>query len=643
MADEEDGALDVVTGIADVAGTVFDIFTGLNSHEKCLIEVTNSSGATLRRLDDRHSSGGFATLPENEIPPGGTDTYVAHDTGVLRGAVGEQAYAIIPEGAQVSVGTWTIQWSIPQEGSPSCADRLVAADPATFAFRATSRIGSGKETEAKYELTGPGAPRPSGRATTGPALTSTVLIEVRNHTDEPLTLLDQGHDHGGFVTSPAAELAAGAVDSFASFETGRAERQGSQGFLTYAVGGTGTTWTIRWHNPENADNTSESVLAGAEADGFVGLDQIGAGEENVPAVFTLSRSGRGPVAPATRNTVEITVVNNAGEALTLLDHAPFTGEFVVAPPPRIPEGESATFSCAETVDQETTGCQGFARYHTADAGACLWTLLWNNPETGENTTDTNVTGSASERFVTEGTISADKAAASATFTLTGEPAAEPEFAPPVERDEPTLRHGDHSVDGWVEYLQSLLNGQGYGPLRVDGVFGDAVYAAVRQFQTDRRDEAGGRLLVDGVVGNQTWAVLREESPRPPSTDGREPHTYVERGAEARFYTEDNAVLYFQDDDTLMLFAVNTGDESIHPGQFEAHARVTFPDGVEQHTFVVELPAESGTTPPGEVFFFQCVLSQALHRDPLPPGTYHLEAYLPSELGADQTHQTLTVH
>lgn len=635
MADEENSVIDVATGVADVAGTVFDVFAALNSHEKCLVEVSNGSGAVLKRLSDNHSSGAFATLPENEIAAGGSDAFVSHDTGVLRGAVGEVTYEVVTEGPQAAQGKWTIRWSIPQVGDPSCSHELVGLDPA---FKATSRIGGGAETEAKFELTGPGGRKPGGK--TDPVLKSTVLIEVRNHTDQPLTLLDQGHDHGGFVTRPADELPAGAVDSFASFETDRAEKQGSQGFVKYAVGKTGTTWTISWHNPENADNTSDSVLDGAGADEFLGLDQIGAGEENVPAVFTLSQGGGGK--PGTRNTVEVTVVNDAGEALTMLDHAAFTGEFLSEPPQQIPAGEAATFSCAETEGRETTGCQGFVRYHTADVAACLWTLLWNNPEAGENTAESTVTGAQSARFVAEGAITADKAAAAATFTLTGEPPAEPEFTPPVERDEPTLRHGDRGVDGWVEYLQTLLVEHGYGPLQVDGVFGNAVLAAVRRFQTDRRDEAGGRLMVDGVVGNQTWAVLREESPRPPSTDGREPHTYVEHGAEARFYTEDNAILYFQDDDTLMLFAVNTGDESIHPGQFEAHARITFPDGVEQHTFLVELPAGSGITPPGEVFFFQCELTQAIRRGTLAPGAYRLEAYLPDELGGDQTEEILNL-
>lgn len=642
MADEEQtSGLDVATGVTDVAGTVYDIFSGLNSREKCLIEAHNDTGYLLKRLSDAHSSGGFASLPEDEVEAGAKDTYISHDTGIFRGAVGELTYGVFADAdAAEPMGRWTIRWSIPQVGDPECSHVLTGLDPALFVAR--SRIGGGKETEAKFELEGPGGGKKKGGAKpAGPDLKSTVLIEVRNHTDQPLTLVDQGHDHGGFVTTPVATIAPGAVDSFASYETDRSEKQGSQGFLKYAIGGTRTEWTVRWHNPESADNTSESVLDGAEADQFVGLDQIGAGEENVPVVFTLSRGGGGGGQQVARNTVEVTILNQSTQLLTLLDSAPFAGEFVTAPPTELAAGASATFSCAEAEGAEETGCQGFVRYHNGDAAAFLWTMVWNNPESGENTATVTVDGADAQHFTTDGEITQDKASAAATFTLAGGPAhTEPEYVPPVEQDEPTLRYGDNSVDGWVEYLQELLNSNGFGPLGVDGVFGPAVLAAVRAFQTRRRDEAGGPLMVDGIVGHQTWAALREESPREPSTDGRTPHTYVEEGPEARFYTEDSAVSYAQSTDNLMLIAVNTGNEVIRPGQFEAHARITFPGG-EVHNFVVPVSPTAGDSRPGEYLLFEGPVEHAIEV-PLPAGIHKLEAYLPEALGGDQTEENLTV-
>lgn len=61
-----------------------------------------------------------------------------------------------------------------------------------------------------------------------------------------------------------------------------------------------------------------------------------------------------------------------------------------------------------------------------------------------------------------------------------------------------LEHG--SSGRWVRALQEALREAGYD-LDVDGSFGDATYAAVRDFQSNND------LDVDGVVGPNTWAAL----------------------------------------------------------------------------------------------------------------------------------------
>jgi peptidoglycan hydrolase-like protein with peptidoglycan-binding domain len=296
-----------------------------------------------------------------------------------------------------------------------------------------------------------------------------------------------------------------------------------------------------------------------------------------------------------------------------------------------------SFRSEESPDAPDAGTQGFVRYHTGDMTALLWTIQWNNPEQGENSSAADIQGSAADQFTSDHQIAPEKENAVATFALSGgeKPA---DFTPPVEADEPTLRLHDKSVDGWVEYLQQLLNDRGLGPLAVDGIFGNATHQAVIAFQTKFRDQAGGKLLVDGVVGNQTWAALREEDPRQPSTDGRQPHTYVEVGAEARWFTEDSAVFYRPQDDLLFLVAVNTGDQELHPNQFEATARLTFPSG-ETSVFTVPLFTDDGSpVPPGQTFFFGGHdLAQQVE-----PGTYEIEAYMPSELGGDQTTETFVI-
>lgn len=81
-----------------------------------------------------------------------------------------------------------------------------------------------------------------------------------------------------------------------------------------------------------------------------------------------------------------------------------------------------------------------------------------------------------------------------------------------------LQHG--SEGDHVAALQEALNGQGYD-LEVDGIFGDATYAAVRDFQ------ANNELDVDGIVGPDTLDALGLEAPRHKAR--RADVTYLEHG------------------------------------------------------------------------------------------------------------------
>ncbi|MEC4815487.1 MAG: peptidoglycan-binding protein [Scytonema sp. PMC 1069.18] len=64
---------------------------------------------------------------------------------------------------------------------------------------------------------------------------------------------------------------------------------------------------------------------------------------------------------------------------------------------------------------------------------------------------------------------------------------------------PVLCFGSKGED--VEYLQTRLNGIGFGSLVVDGTFGVATEESVKKFQKYYG------LTVDGIVGQSTWAKL----------------------------------------------------------------------------------------------------------------------------------------
>lgn len=207
----------------------------------------------------------------------------------------------------------------------------------------------------------------------------------------------------------------------------------------------------------------------------------------------------------------------------------------------------------------------------------------------------------------------------------------PEFTPPVEAEQPTLRKGDKSVDRWVEYAQQLLDFQIQAKLAEDGDFGNATLAAVLKFQ-----KAKG-LQVDGTIGNQTLAALRESAPEKPSTDGRKPHTFVETGQEARWLFESQLDNFYEaSGDLLGLIVESVGDTPIDAST-DATVRVTA-SGAEPR--VVKVKVGSPKSTPGRVAFTNEVdITGFRKRFPsVPPDAlatdYRVEAYLPQGLDGD---------
>lgn len=511
--------------MSDVLGTistVIGVLDSINARQSCVVTVVNETAETLEFVSKEPAHGDFVTLPALAIPPGGSDTFGTADKDIsfLTGCEATVVYSV---GGKAQ---WTIHWDNPGDIVESNeADEQV--EPGGTAFEGSSEMpGGNAKVPVRFILKGPGGRR--GGGTTPPPPTppptddrrGSSLITIVNRSNAPLTLTDQGHDHGEFVTNPPIDIPAGGTASFSSFETEGSKAEGSQGFVTYSLGPTlQSTWTVRWSNPEKSDNTTDSVLAGPEVGGLRAIDQIGAGDENVPVTFTLMGQV-GAVTPP-------------------------------VPPPEPPPEPPPV------------------------------------PPTPP----------------------------------------EPEFVPPVETDEPTLRLHDTKPDGWVEYLQELLNAYG-NHLSVDGHFGNATHQAVLAFQSARG------LMVDGVVGNQTWAALREEAARPPSTDGREPHTYEELGPEARWVTEDSAVQYDPARDTIYVVAYNTGNVPLTPGHFRATGRVTIHGGTP-HTSEMDFLE---VAQPGDALYFGFTEVKARTGT----GTILIEAYLPHELGGDFTSREVEI-
>jgi Putative peptidoglycan binding domain len=503
------------TELPGLISKVIDAIDALNTDQSCVITIENDSSSTLQRMDLKATSGRFVDEPPRTIEPGGRAAFGSADTP---GSFGTGCGGTVRYNAGgMGQADWTIKWDNPGTpilGGDNEADtELVGPEAGDYISDHFMPEKGSDKVPVRFTLTGIGAkklekppPPPPGPEV---ERDSTCIITVVNQTKEALTLVDQGHDpdRGDFFTFPNSDIDPGEFDSFASVETEGAQVGGSKGFVQYRVGAGDTIVTLRWDNPENAQNTTDFSVDGTNPGTIAVLDQIGTGEENVPVRFTISgATGGGTIDP---------------------------------------------------------------------------------PEV---------------------------------------------FVEPVQEDEPTLRLGDgvnNGLDGWVEYLQSMLGQRGH-PVDIDGVFGQGTLQAVRAFQTSARDTAGGKLLVDGVVGHQTWAALQEEAPRPPSTDGLPPLSHVEEGPEARWWHEGNP-FYFSPDDQLIVTAVNTGNVPLGPDDFTA----TGIDNATQGQF--ELTIVDVAAPGQDLFFLATGL-----RDQLGPGSHSVTAFMPQELGGDNVSGTIEI-
>jgi hypothetical protein len=212
----------------------------------------------------------------------------------------------------------------------------------------------------------------------------------------------------------------------------------------------------------------------------------------------------------------------------------------------------------------------------------------------------------------------------------GDPKPQPAFNPPPGAHEPTLRKGDNSKDGWVEYLQQLLNVAMNTHLPIDGNFSPETLKTVIAFQQKKQ------LQVDGIVGNQTWAALRGGKAEPPSTDGRKPHSFEETGGQARWFKEHDICAFFQSADQAKLVVVSVGERAID--HFKATVRVTRPK-TPPKVVEIKIGPPVARMPDNQGNKHHIVLDKFREKfmagDPDEAlADYLVEAYLPNELGGD---------
>ncbi|MER2057480.1 MAG: peptidoglycan-binding protein [Niallia sp.] len=72
------------------------------------------------------------------------------------------------------------------------------------------------------------------------------------------------------------------------------------------------------------------------------------------------------------------------------------------------------------------------------------------------------------------------------------------FGPKSKAATPIVQKGKSSAT-WNKFVQGVLYCLGYDPKGFDGIFGNGMLAAIKQFQKDKK------LVVDGIVGPNTFA------------------------------------------------------------------------------------------------------------------------------------------
>jgi hypothetical protein len=108
----------------------------------------------------------------------------------------------------------------------------------------------------------------------------TVLIELRNDTDQTLRVQSHDHDHGGFAEPPDRVVPPRTVSIFGSQSKAGSVGTGTEGRVTYTIDGVpNTTYLVTWNNPFLGSNGAHAAVRGERAAAFAADDITGSGND----------------------------------------------------------------------------------------------------------------------------------------------------------------------------------------------------------------------------------------------------------------------------------------------------------------------------------------------------------------------------
>ncbi len=482
---------------------------------------------------------------------------------------------------------WTCHFAYPRMVTSSKeADGTVGNPNPTNVKDASEGPPSGEDWS--FELVGKGGGGGGGGQS---AAAVTCRVTVNNNSDQPIFLRHQDNIAGEFITNPKPTLKPGESDNFMYGASANDKDRGCRGKLFYDVADPKIVeWELMWDNRVTQKNISASFLNPANnTSGLHSLDQIDNGDENVPATFTLSGKGGGQ-PPAQAGQFTITMDNKTDAELALTGSTATGGTLAPQPPPKLAAGASATLQF--TPDPAAKGGSFAAIWEVGPSGS-TWFTKGTFPASGDPTAEGTL-NPASPTLSSTATVVKSGAGATLAYVISGQAGpADDKFLPPPKGKQPTLRKGDNTADGWVEYAQQQLNLYKLGPdLQVNGDFDGNMEQRVKAVQTQLKC-----TVIDGIIGNETWSALRAGPREAVGTDGRKPHTFEEKGAQARFFNEaPNDGGYDQASDRYYLTVVSTGEQPIDASS--ATMEVTQPNGTS-HTHKVPIGKAYKKSPDGQ--------------------------------------------